>query len=173
MNLAKISQIIDEFQTPYVYVCGDFNANTRCTSQFGDKLSQLCRCNSLCLADTLFLPQDTFTFISSSHDTVSWLDHILTTTSGYSILTDACVKTDFITSDHLPLCFTISIDNCIFLFLRLIRLQKTDNRITGVALLMWIYINIIHVPELNLLKLNCLWKPCSARIFLVLNILWI
>ena len=25
--LAKISQIIDEFQTPYVYVCGDFNAN--------------------------------------------------------------------------------------------------------------------------------------------------
>ena len=109
--LAKISQIIDEFQTPYVYVCGDFNANTRCTSQIGDELSQLCRCNSLCLADTLFLLQDTFTFISSSHDTVSWLDHILTTTSGYSILTDACVKTDFITSDHLPLCFTISIDN--------------------------------------------------------------
>ena len=108
--LAKISQIIDEFQTPYVYVCGDFNANTRCTSHFGDELSQLCRC-SLCLADTLFLPQDTFTFISSSHDTVSWLDHILTTTSGYSILTDACVKTDFITSHHQPLCFTISIDN--------------------------------------------------------------
>ena len=42
---------------------------------------------------------------------MSWLDHILTTTSGYSILIDACVKTDFITSDHLPLCFTISIDN--------------------------------------------------------------
>ena len=91
--LVKISQIIDYFQTPYVYVCGDFNANIRYTSQFGDELSQLC------------------TFISSSHDTVSWLVHILTTTSGYSILTDACVKTDFITSDHLPLCFTISIDN--------------------------------------------------------------
>ena len=97
----------------------------------------LCRCNSLCLADTLFLPQDTFTFISSSHDTVSWLDHILTTTSGYSILTDACVKTDFITSGHLYLCallFLLII--CIFLFLCLIRLHKTDNRITGVALLM-------------------------------------
>ena len=69
------------------------------------------RCTSLCLADKLFLPQVTFTFISSNHDTVSWLDHILTTTSEYSILTDACVKTDCITSDHLPLCFTISIDN--------------------------------------------------------------
>ena len=169
--LAKISQIIDEFQTPYVYVCGDFNANTRCTSQFGDELSQLCRCNSLCLADTLFLPQDTFTFISSSHDTVSWLDHILTTTSGYSILTDACVKTDFITSDHLPLCFTISIDN---LHIPVCLSDQTSQdrqsySLTGVALLMRNYINIIHVPELNLLKLNCLWKPCSARIFLVLN----
>ena len=30
---------------------------------------------------------------------------------GLFYLTDACVKTDFITSDHLPLCFTISIDN--------------------------------------------------------------
>ena len=38
---AKIS-LFDEFQTPYVYVCGDFDANTRCTSQFGDELSQLC-----------------------------------------------------------------------------------------------------------------------------------
>ena len=42
---------------------------------------------------------------------MSCLDHILTTTSGYSVLTDTCVKTDCITSDHLPLCFTISIDN--------------------------------------------------------------
>ena len=72
---------------------------------------QLCSDNSLCLADELFLPRNTFTFISSSHDTVSWLDHILTTTSGYSLLTDICVKSDFITSDHLPLCFTISVDN--------------------------------------------------------------
>ena len=45
------------------------------------------------------------------HDTLSWLAHILTTTSGYSILTDACIKTDCTTSDHLPLCLTISIDN--------------------------------------------------------------
>ena len=27
--LAKIFQIIDEFQSPYIFVCGDFNANIR------------------------------------------------------------------------------------------------------------------------------------------------
>ena len=66
---------------------------------------------SVCLSDTLLLPSDTFTFISSSHDTVSWLDHVLSTTSGHSLFTNISVKSDFITSDHLPLCFSISIDN--------------------------------------------------------------
>ena len=90
--LSTIFQIIDEFQSPYIFVCGDFNAHIRGPSQFGDDLLQLCSDNSLCLADTFFLPLNTFTFVSSSHDTVSWLDHILTTTSGYSLLTDICVK---------------------------------------------------------------------------------
>ena len=49
--------------------------------------------------------------ISSSHDTVSWLDHVLSTTSGHSLFTNISVKFDFITSDYLPLCFSISIDN--------------------------------------------------------------
>ena len=71
--LAKVTQIIEEFQTPCLNVCGDFNANARCTSQFGDKLSQLCSCNSLCLAATLFLPQDTFTFISSPIISFGWI----------------------------------------------------------------------------------------------------
>ena len=108
---SKLFQIIDDVQSLYIFVCGDFNANIKSPSQFGDDLLQLCSDNSLCLADALFLPRNTFTFISSSHDTVSWLDHILTTTSRYSLFTDICVKSDFITSDHLPLCFTISVDN--------------------------------------------------------------
>ena len=49
--------------------------------------------------------------ISSSHDTVSWLDHVLSTTSGHYLFTNISVKFDFITSDYLPLCFSISIDN--------------------------------------------------------------
>ena len=60
----------------------------------------------------LFLPSDTFTFISSSYDTVSWQDHALSTTSGHSLFTNISVKSDFITYDYLlPLYFSISIDN--------------------------------------------------------------
>ena len=39
------------------------------------------------------------------------LDHVLSTTSGHFLFTNISVKSDFITSDHLPLCFSISIDN--------------------------------------------------------------
>ena len=45
--LSKIFQIIDEFQSPYIFVCADFNANIRGRSQFGDDLLQLCSDNSM------------------------------------------------------------------------------------------------------------------------------
>ena len=109
--LSQLLQIIEDFSSPYVYVCGDFNANVFSHSRFGNELLRLCSDNSLCLSDTLFLPSNTYTFISSSHDTVSWLDHVLSTTSGHSHFNSMHVKSDFITSDHLPLSFSISIDN--------------------------------------------------------------
>ena len=111
--LSQLLQIIEDFSSSYVYICGDFNANVLSHSGFGDELQRLCSDTLLCLSDTLLLPSDTFTFISSSHDTVSWLDHVLSTstTSEHSLFTNISVKSDFITSDHLPLCFSISINN--------------------------------------------------------------
>ena len=40
------------FRHPIYFVCGDFNANIRGSSQFGDDSFQHCSDNSLCLADT-------------------------------------------------------------------------------------------------------------------------
>ena len=109
--LSKLLQIIDDYPSPYIFVCGDINANIAERSQFGSTLLQLCADHSLCFADKVFLPTDSFTFVSSSHNSTSWLYHILTTTTGVSLLTDICIHTDFITSDHLPLSFSLSIDN--------------------------------------------------------------
>ena len=95
----------------YVYICGDFIANVVSHSRFGDALRRLCSDTLLCLSDTLFLPSDTFTFVSSSHDPVSWLDQVLTTSSGHFFFNNISVKSYFITSDHLPLCFCILFDN--------------------------------------------------------------
>ena len=96
--LSHLLQIIEDFSSPYVYICCDFNANVLSHSRFGDELRRLCSDTLLCLSDTLLLPPDTFTFISSSHVTVSWLDHVLSTTSWHSLFTNISVKFDVITS---------------------------------------------------------------------------
>ena len=108
--LAKMLEIVEEFGSLYVYICGDFNANLLQSSRFGKDLKQVCRDNSFSISDELLLPADTFTFVNSSHGSTSWLDHVLSTTSGHALVESVHVKTDFVSSDHLPLCFDISID---------------------------------------------------------------
>ena len=112
--LNQLLQIIEDFSSPYVYICGDFNANVLSHSRFGDELLRLCSDTLLCLSDTLLLPSDTFTFISSSHDTVSWLDHVLSTTSGHFLFTNISVKSDFITSDHLLCVIAFQLIICMY-----------------------------------------------------------
>ena len=64
--LSKTFQIFDEFQSPYISVCRDFIANIRGPNQFDEDLLQLSSDNSLCKA---FFLRNTFTSISSNHDT--------------------------------------------------------------------------------------------------------
>ena len=51
-----------------------------------------------------------FTFVSSS---TSWLDHVLSTSTGHALVQSIHVKSDYVTSDHLPLCFTVCIGKTI------------------------------------------------------------
>ena len=75
--------IVKEINSLYFHICGDFNANLLSDSRFGDELRRLCSDNLQCLSDMLLLPSDTFNFISSTHDRVSWLDQVFYTTSGH------------------------------------------------------------------------------------------
>ena len=45
--------------------------------------------------------------VSDAHGSRSWLDHVLTTHSSHSSISDMEVKYDCVSSDHLPLCFSI------------------------------------------------------------------
>ena len=111
--LSKLLQIADKFPSPHIFICRDFNANIQHPSSFGKELIGVCESNTLCISDKVLLPNDTYTFISSSHSATSWLDHILSTSSGHSLLQDVHVKGDYISSDHLPLCFNVILNNAI------------------------------------------------------------
>lgn len=107
LQLHHIDSIISTADTPFIFVAGDFNADTTRDHLFGRKLTQFCQDNDLVIADTLRL-QNTFTFLSSAHQSMSWLDHVVCTTSAYSLVSHCQVLYDVISSDHFPLSFTFT-----------------------------------------------------------------
>ena len=173
--LSQLLQIIEDFSSPYVYICGDFKVNVLSHSRFVNELLCLYFDNSPCLSDTLFLPSNTCTFIISNHDTVSWLDHVLSTTSGHSHFNNMHVKSDCIASDHLTLSFSISIDNLHvgYLYRHVITLHEIHSVITGTEHPMLICIIIFYVLELNLPKSSCPLMLYSVTIYIVFLIVMI
>ena len=108
LNLHHIDSIISTAETPYVFVAGDFNADTTRDHLFGRKLVTFCEDNNLLISDTLHL-QNSFTFLSSAHQSMSWLDHVICTRSSHSLLSHCQVLYDIISSDHFPLSFQVAV----------------------------------------------------------------
>ncbi len=108
--LCKLSGIIQAADTPFIYCVGDFNADCSRDHLFGRKLSSYCQEESLHITDVELLPaSSTFTFHSTSHNTTSWLDHIITTTAAHRTVESVSVDYKYITSDHIPICMTLKI----------------------------------------------------------------
>jgi len=113
--LHMINNIITDFPSCYSFICGDFNANAnslhvQSTHRFGRELIQFCNDESYILSDVCHNCDDsTFTYFSEMHNTVSWLDHIVSSVSAHSLIDDIWVKYNFVSSDHLPLCLKINL----------------------------------------------------------------
>ena len=127
--LAKINNIVECYDSPYVFVMGDFNANLHGNadgviySRFGKKLYDFCRNENLTISDYDMLGSDSYTFVSGAHNTVSWLDHIMTTTSGHELIASTCIDNSFISSDHLPLLIKLNVDTS---RIRVIKLELSN-----------------------------------------------
>lgn len=101
--LGAVSAIISEQNVDSVFILGDFNADPQ--EVFFNELNDFCKEQHWSCADIniLGLNSDTYTFISESHGTRSWLDHCIVTQSAASIVIKAYVKYDCLWSDHFPL----------------------------------------------------------------------
>ena len=108
--LDKVKCITESANTPYVFAVGDFNADIKSNSIFGSELIEFCNMNNLCFIDKAMLLSDTFTYVSQSHHTTSWLDHCITTGAGKSIVTKMHIIDNIVCSDHMPLCIAIECD---------------------------------------------------------------
>ena len=62
--LDKLKFFIESANTPYVFILGDFNANSQSQSIFGSELIEFCDMNNLCFTDRIIPLPDAFTFVS-------------------------------------------------------------------------------------------------------------
>ena len=125
--LNKINCIIDSASTPHVFILGNFNANINSNSLFGKERIKFCDINRLCFTDKSMLLANTYTFFSQAHDSTSWLDHCITTTSSQSIIFNMYVNNDIVCSDNFPLCNDIDCD--IELRVKVSANQSTKNQV--------------------------------------------
>ena len=79
-------------------VAGDFNCQA--SSPRYHFLFESLRLHKIICADDSLLNSESFTYVSDCHYTTSWIDHVFTNASLYSIIHDMSVSYDVIGSDH-------------------------------------------------------------------------
>jgi len=98
-------------------VMGDFKADLSMDSHgivsqlFGHKLLAYCQTETLTISDyELMDVHNTYTHVSTSHKTTSWLDHIISTSSFHDLIEKISVDYTLISSDHLPMSVILNLD---------------------------------------------------------------
>ena len=90
-------------QSSNLCIVGDFNANKGSTC--GQFFNNFCKEQGYIISDRSILPSNTFTYLSDSYHTTSWLDHCISS-SVHKSIKNISVLYDYITSDHRPLSIT-------------------------------------------------------------------
>jgi len=110
--LSNVHNIMYNFPSPYTYAIGDFNSDTIDDHRqiFGREFLNFCVAEGYMVSDKSLLNPHSFTFYSSAHATVSWIDHVVTSTSGHEIIKDVNIDYSILSSDHFPVTVTLDVD---------------------------------------------------------------
>ena len=112
-KLAILSALIQEQSTTCYAILGDYNANMRDieNSLFAKHLITFNNDNNLHLSSSILLPRDSYTYVSESWNSVSWLDHVISTSDFHECIADMSVAHHITDEDHIPVMFKLSVHN--------------------------------------------------------------
>ena len=103
--LGALDALLDELETTSVVILGDWNANLQNggRSLFGKHMLEFCADNNLIIADRELLPGESYTHVSESWGTCSWIDHVVCTADFKKAIASINIEYDVTEGDHIPL----------------------------------------------------------------------
>lgn len=107
-TLSLIETIYKDIKCNSLIIMGDFNSNID-NSHFGELLKKFITNNNLCCLDKILSP-DSFTFLSPSHNSISWLDHIICSNNLVSKFNNVAILYDLCAYDHFPVSCNFNLD---------------------------------------------------------------
>ena len=108
--LGFIQSVIQTSDKSNTFVQGDLNAAVN--SHFENELLSMCNNSSLIVCDYEKFNRNSgmYTYVSHSHNTTSWLDHIISSKIMYDVISKIYVSVKSPCSDHLALSACLNID---------------------------------------------------------------
>ena len=103
-----LNALIAESQVNGYILAGDFNFHLK--SRRHKSIMKALDDHHAVLADEYVLNPGSFTYVSDSHNTTSWIDHVLTNQCMLSCLSNMSILYDMVSSDHRPLRFCLTTD---------------------------------------------------------------
>ena len=111
--LGYLKSMMEELELTCYVLIGDWNANLRDVSNIGNvnfarHMLNFCE-DCSCIASTqLLLPPDSYTYVSQSWESMSWLDHAVSTEDFHQIISDIKIHYDVSDEDHIS--FTLKLE---------------------------------------------------------------
>lgn len=157
--LGEIQAVLDGNNISSFVLMGDFNADPN-RGRLWPLLQDFVNNNNLNVNNS-HLPSNTFTYLSSAHNTTSWLDHIITSES--ITLTDVHVKYNCALFDHFPIAANVILDKTITInnFNNQINLEFYDwNKFDDEVKTIYNERVELHLSNCNLLDFICHDRNC-------------
>ena len=108
-TLATVSNIIDFENFDDIIAVGDFNADPN-KGRFYSEFDRFCNDKHLHKYDIDFMPNDSYTYISSNEVcSTSWLDHVICSDTG--MISNYAIGYGVTFDDHLPLFFNVKVSD--------------------------------------------------------------
>ena len=104
-SLGAIHAIVTELDSTCYAIMGDWNPNLSNTanSVFAQHMINFCSDNDLAMSSSKLLPTDSYTFVSESWGTTSWLGHVVGSKDFHESIENMFIHYEITDVDHIPI----------------------------------------------------------------------